>query len=82
MVYDTSRDKVGTGSTSSKGVEAGSSHGSEKQRLRAQEQVELLRDHQWNDDNERAPMTDRQHTQRWNEAEQLHLWEFDESEAA
>ena len=48
----------------------------------AQEQVELPRDHQWNDDNERALMVDRRHTQRWNEAEQLHLWDFYESEAA
>ena len=46
----------------------------------AQEQVELLGDHRWNDDEKRALMADRRHTQRWNEAEQLHLWEFDESE--
>ena len=46
----------------------------------AQEQVGLLVDHRWNDDDERALMADRRHTQRWNEAEQLHLWEFDESE--
>ena len=46
----------------------------------AQEQVELLRDHRWNDDEERALMADRRYTQRWSEAEQLHLWEFDESE--
>ena len=48
----------------------------------AQEQVEPLRDHQWNEDDERALMADRRHTQRRNEAEQLHLWEFDESGAA
>ena len=46
----------------------------------AQEQVELLRDHRWNDDEERALMADRRYTQQWSEAEQLHLWEFDESE--
>ena len=44
------------------------------------EQVELLGNHQWNDDEERALMADGRYTQRCNEAEQLHLWEFDESE--
>ena len=46
----------------------------------AQEQVELLENHQWNDSDERALMADRRHTQGWNEAEQLCLWEFDEEE--
>ena len=46
----------------------------------AQEQVELLRDHRWNDDEERALRADRRYTRQWSEAEQLHLWEFDESE--
>ena len=45
-----------------------------------QEQVELLEDHQWNDEEERAPMADRRHALRWNEAEQLQMWEFDEGE--
>ena len=31
-------------------------------------------------DEERALMADRWYTQRWSEAEQLHLWEFDEGE--
>ena len=44
----------------------------------AQEQVELLEDHQWNDNEERALMVDRRHTPSRNEAEQLQIWEFDE----
>ena len=46
----------------------------------AQEQVELLEDHQWNEEEERALMADRRHALRWNEAEQLQIWEFDEDE--
>ena len=46
----------------------------------AQEQVELLEDHQWNDNEERALMADRRHTQSQSEAEQLQIWEFDEIE--
>ena len=46
----------------------------------AQEQVELLEDHQWNEEEERAPMADRRHALRWNEAGQLQIWEFDEDE--
>ena len=46
----------------------------------AQEQVELLEDHQWNDNEERALMADRRHTRSRSEAEQLQIWEFDESE--
>ena len=48
----------------------------------AQEQLGLLRDHRWNDNNERALMADRRHAQSWNEAERLYLWELDGSEAA
>ena len=51
-------------------------------KVSAHEQVRLLMDHQWNDENERALMADRRHTQSWNEAEQLYLWEFNEGEAA
>ena len=46
----------------------------------AREQAELLVDHQWNDDTERALMVDKQHAQNWTEAEQLQLWEFDEGD--
>ena len=46
----------------------------------AQEQVELLEDHQWNDNEERALMADRRHTPSRSEAEQLQIWEFDEIE--
>ena len=46
----------------------------------AQEQVELLEDHQWNDNEERALMADRRHTPSQSEAEQLQIWEFDEIE--
>ena len=46
----------------------------------AQEQMELLEDHQWNEEEERALMADRRHALRWNEAEQLQIWEFDEDE--
>ena len=46
----------------------------------AREQVGLLVEHQWNDDTERVLMADRQHAQNWTEAEQFHLWEFDEGE--
>ena len=51
-------------------------------KVSAHEQVRLLMDHQWNDENERALMADRRHTQSWNEAEQLYLWEFNEGKAA
>ena len=46
----------------------------------AQEQLELLEEHRWNDEEERALMADRRHTLSWNEAEQLQMWEFDEDE--
>ena len=42
--------------------------------------MELLEDHQWNEEEERALMADRRHALRWNEAEQLQIWEFDEDE--
>ena len=48
----------------------------------AQEQVRMLRDHRWNEDEERALMADSRFTQQWSEAEQLHIWEFNESEIA
>ena len=48
----------------------------------AQEQSGLLQDHRWNDNHERALIADRRHAQSWNEAEQLHLWEFNGTEAA
>ena len=46
----------------------------------AQEQLELLEDHRGNDEEERALMADRRHTQSRSEAEQLQIWEFDEIE--
>ena len=46
----------------------------------AQEQVELLENHQWNENEERALMADRRHAPSRSEAEQLQIWEFDEVE--
>ena len=46
----------------------------------AQEQVELLENHRWNENEERALMADRRHAPSRSEAEQLQIWEFDEVE--
>ena len=44
----------------------------------ALEQVEILLNHKWNDDTERALMADMHHAREWSEAEQIHLWEYNE----
>ena len=42
----------------------------------AQMQVQKLREHEWDDEVERALIADKRYTQEWNENEQIHMWEL------